>query len=107
MVDFNEKRIAEEAKAVLTDEIRFKAEARRNKRVGLWFADTVLKLPEDQRLLFATNTMDSDFDESGYEDVIRFLKKQANKANKIFDEPTVRKKMEDEYQAALSELTSI
>ena len=47
----------EEAKAALSEELRFKAEARRNKRVGLWFASEVLGLSDDQQQTFATDTI--------------------------------------------------
>ena len=35
LVDLNDRGRAEEAKAALSEEVRFQAEARRNKRVGL------------------------------------------------------------------------
>ena len=104
MVDLNDKGRAEEAKAALSEELRFKAEARRNKRVGLWFASEVLGLSDDQQQTFATDTMDADFEESGSEDVIRFLKQQAEKAGKQFDEAAVNSKMSAEYNSALAEL---
>ena len=104
MVDLNDKGRAEEAKAALSEELRFKAEARRNKRVGLWFASEVLGLSEESQQTFATDTMDSDFEESGSDDVIRFLRQQAEKAGKQFDEAAVSSKMSVEYNAALAEL---
>ena len=104
LVDLNDKGRAEEAKAALSEELHFKAEARRNKRVGLWFASEVLGLSEEKQQMFATETMDADFEESGPEDVIRFLKQQAEKAGKQFDEAAVSSKMSLEYNAALSEL---
>ena len=104
LVDLNDKGRAEEAKAALSEELRFKAEARRNKRVGLWFASEVLGLSDDQQQTFATDTMDADFEESGSEDVIRFLRQQAEKAGKQFDEAAVNSKMSAEYNAALAEL---
>ncbi len=104
MADLTNRGKAEEAKVTLSEELRFKAEARRNKRVGLWFAEEVLELPHDQRESFAIQTMDSDFEEGGYEDVIRFLKEKANTASKYFDEAAVRKKMLNEYEIAMAEL---
>lgn len=106
LVDLNDKGRAEEAKAALSEELRFKAEAQRNKRVGLWFASEVLGLSEEKQKMFATETMDADFEESGSEDVIRFLKQKAEKAGKQFDEAAVSSKMSVEYNAALAELTS-
>jgi len=105
VTDLNDKGRAEEAKAALAEEVRFKAEARRNKRVGLWFAADVLDLPADQRDDFASKTIDADFEEKGDEDVIRFLKAEATNAGKPFDEALVREKMVSAFQAALAELT--
>jgi len=104
VVDLHDKGRAEEAKAALSEEVRFKAEARRNKRVGLWFAKDVLGLSDDAQKQFAAQTMDSDFEESGSDDVVRFLKSQADAANANFDEAAVRAKMDAEYNAALAEL---
>ena len=104
MVDLHDKGRAEEAKAALSEEVRFKAEARRNKRVGLWFASEILGLSEENQQAFAADTMDADFEESGSEDVIRFLRQQAEKAGKLFDEAAVSSKMSAEYNAALAEL---
>ena len=104
LVDLNDKGRAEEAKAALSEELRFKAEARRNKRVGLWFASEILGLSEESQQMFATDTMDADFEESGPEDVIRFLEQQAEKAGKQFDKAAVISKMSMEYNAALAEL---
>ena len=104
MVNLHDKGRAEEAKAALAEEVHFKAEARRNKRVGLWFASEVLGLPEENQQAFAADTMYADLEESGSEDVIRFLRHQAEKAGKPFDEAAVNSKMSAEYNAALAEL---
>lgn len=104
MVDLNDRGRAEEAKAALSEEVRFQAEARRNKRVGLWFASDILGLSGDEQQAFAAGVMDADFEESGSQDVIRFLRQQAENAGKIFDESAVLAKMSAEYEAALQEL---
>ena len=48
MADLNDRGRAEEAEAVLSEEVRFQAEARRNKRAGLWFANEILGLSGDE-----------------------------------------------------------
>ena len=53
LVDLNDRGGAEEAKAALSEEVRFQAEARRNKRVGLWFASEILGLSGDEQQAFA------------------------------------------------------
>ena len=104
LVDLNDRGRAEEAKVVLSEEVRFQAEARRNKRVGLWFASEILGLSGDEQQAFAAGVMDADFEESGTQDVIRFLRQQAENAGKIFDESAVLAKMSAEHEAALQEL---
>ena len=104
LVDLNDRGRAEEAKAALSEEVRFQAEARRNKRVGLWFASEILGLSGDEQQAFAAGVMDADFEESGSQDVIRFLRQQAENAGKIFDESAVLAKVSAEYETALQEL---
>ena len=65
LVDLNDRGRAEEAKAALSEEVRFQAEARRNKRVDLWFASEILGLSGDEQQAFAAGVMDADFEESG------------------------------------------
>ena len=84
--------------------MRFQAEARRNKRVGLWFASEILGLSGDEQQAFAAGVMDADFEESGSQDIIRFRRQQAGNAGEIFDAPAVLEKMSAEYETALQEL---
>ena len=48
--------------------------------------------------------MDADFEDSGSQDVIRFLRQQAENAGKTFGESAVLAKMSAEYDIALQEL---
>ena len=48
--------------------------------------------------------MDADFEESVSQEVIRFLRQQAENAGKIFDESVVLAKMSAKYEMALQEL---
>ena len=105
MDNFNKRGKAEEAKAALSAELQFKAEARRNKRVGLWFADTVLGLSGDEQEAFASKTIEADFEESGSDDVLRFLRQQAENAGKTFDEGAAVSQMDKEYRLAIEELS--
>lgn len=106
MTDLSDKGRAEEAKAAFDEEMHFIAEGRRNKRVGLWFGATVMGLPNDQLDSFAVKVMDADFEEKGSEDVVRFLKAEAARAGKSFDEASVRQKMDSELQAVIAEMAA-
>ena len=51
-------------------EMQFKAEARRNKLLGLWAADLMGKTGEDAQA-YAKEVIKADFEEAGDEDVFR------------------------------------
>jgi hypothetical protein len=51
-------------------EMQFKAEARRNKLLGLWAADLMGKSGDDA-MAYAKEVIKSDFEEAGDEDVFR------------------------------------
>jgi hypothetical protein len=61
----NDRGRAEGDTAALSEELRFQAEARHNKRVGFWFASEILGLSGDEQQAFAAGVMDADFEESG------------------------------------------
>jgi hypothetical protein len=54
-------------------ELKFKAEARRNKLVGLWAADKIGKSGADAEA-YAKSVVMADFEEAGDEDVFRKLR---------------------------------
>ena len=54
-------------------EMQFKAEARRNKLLGLWAADLMGKSGDDAAA-YAKEVIKSDFEEAGDEDVFRKVK---------------------------------
>jgi hypothetical protein len=72
-------------------EMQFKAEARRNKLLGLWAADLLGKTGDDASA-YATEVIKSDFEEAGDEDVYR---KVSGDLGAKADEATIRAKMID------------
>ncbi|MCX7559624.1 DUF1476 domain-containing protein [Sulfitobacter sp. F26204] len=72
-------------------EMQFKAEARRNKLLGLWAADLLGKtgIAADD---YAKEVVKSDFEEAGDEDVYR---KVAGDLGDRADEATIRSRMAD------------
>lgn len=70
-------------------EMQFKAEARRNKLLGLWAADLLGKSGGDAED-YAREVIKSDFEEAGDEDVYR---KVAGDLGAKADEATIRAKM--------------
>ncbi len=70
MSTFDDRETAFENKYAHDAQMQFKAEARRNKLLGLWAAELMGKSGEDAEA-YATDVVKSDFEEAGDEDVFR------------------------------------
>ncbi|WP_071675375.1 DUF1476 domain-containing protein [Nioella nitratireducens] len=70
MTTFDDRENAFEAKFAHDAEMVFRAEARRNKLVGLWAAEILGKTGPDADA-YAIEVVKSDFEEAGHEDVVR------------------------------------
>lgn len=70
MSTFNDREKAFENKFAHDSEMQFKAEARRNKLLGLWAAEYLGKTGDDAAA-YAVEVVKSDFEEAGDEDVYR------------------------------------
>ena len=89
MTTFDEREHAFESKFAHDAEMQFKAEARRNKLLGLWAAELLGKSGDDAEA-YAQEVIKSDFEEAGHEDVVR---KVAGDLGDKSDESTIRTKM--------------
>lgn len=72
MTTFDDRESAFENKFAHDEEMKFRAEARRNKLVGLWAAGLLGK-SGDEAEAYAKEVVKSDFEEAGIEDVVRKL----------------------------------
>lgn len=70
MTTFDDRENAFESKFAHDSEMQFKAEARRNKLVGLWAAGLMGKTG-DAADAYAREVVAADFEEAGSEDVVR------------------------------------
>lgn len=70
MTTFDDREHAFEAKYAHDEEMKFKAEARANKLLGLWAAEKLGKAG-DAAAAYAVEVVKSDFEEAGHEDVVR------------------------------------
>lgn len=70
MTTFDDRENAFEAKFAHDSELRFRAEARRNKLLGLWAAGLMGK-SDDEAAAYAIEVVQADFEEAGDEDVVR------------------------------------
>lgn len=89
MSTFDERANAFENKFAHDADMQFKADARRNKLVGLWAAGLLGKEGEDAAA-YAAEVVKADFEEAGHEDVFRKL---SGDLGSKADEATIRAKM--------------
>lgn len=70
MTSFDDRERAFESKFAHDADMQFRAEARRNKLLGLWAA-TLLGKSGDDAAAYAMSVVQADFEEAGTEDVVR------------------------------------
>jgi hypothetical protein len=70
MTTFDDRESAFENKFAHDEEMKFRAEARANKLLGLWAAGLLGKSGEDADA-YAREVIHADFEEAGHEDVVR------------------------------------
>ncbi|WP_135450207.1 MULTISPECIES: DUF1476 domain-containing protein [Tabrizicola] len=102
MTTFDEREHAFEAKFAHDSEMQFRAEARRNKLVGLWAAELMGKTG-DEATAYAMQVVEADFEEAGDEDVVR--KVVADLAGKASADE-VRAKLKELMPVAKAQLLS-
>ncbi|MGC8202313.1 DUF1476 domain-containing protein [Aliiroseovarius sp. PTFE2010] len=100
MTTFDDRENAFENKYAHDAEMKFKAEARGNKLLGLWAAELLGKTGAEAEA-YAAEVVKSDFEEAGHEDVFR--KVSGDLGNKA-DEATVRAKMAECLAEAKAQL---
>ena len=89
MTTFNDRERAYESKFAHDADLRFKAEARRNRLLGEWAAGQLGKTSDDARA-YAMTVVSADFAEPGEEDVFR--KVEADLTG-VADAETIRAQM--------------
>lgn len=70
MATFNDRERAFESKFAHDTEMQFRAEARRNRLLGMWAAGLLGKTGDDATA-YAMEVVKTDFEEAGIEDVVR------------------------------------
>lgn len=100
MTTFDDRENAFEAKFAHDNDMQFKAEARRNKLLGLWAAELMGKSGDDAAA-YAKEVIKADMEEAGSEDVVR--KVSADLAGKA-DDAAIRAKMAELMAVAKGQL---
>jgi hypothetical protein len=100
MSTFDKREEGFEKKFALDEEQKFKAEARRNKLLGLWAAEKIGKTG-DAAAAYAKEVVSADFEEAGDADVLRkIVKDLAGKAT----EQEIRVKMDELMAVAITQI---
>ena len=97
MSTFDDRENAFENKFAHDEEMKFKAEARTNKLLGLWAAELLGKSGDDAAA-YAAEVVKADFEEAGHEDVVR---KVAADLGEMADADTIRAKRAELGQPTL------
>jgi hypothetical protein len=102
---FDQRKSGEEARFALDQELRFKANARRNKLLGLWAAD-LLGLKGEAASAYAVDVVKSDFEAPGDEDVFRKVRGDFDKAGIVQTDHQLHRQMEELFQTAIEQVKS-
>ncbi len=102
---FKKREKGEEFKFEMEEELRFKAESRRNRLLGEWLAER-FGMTSDETGAYAKEVIVSDLKEPGIDDVVRKVMKDIEDRGLAITEDEVRAKIEALYAVALEELKS-
>jgi hypothetical protein len=100
---FDKRQDAFEAKFARDQELRFKAEARRNRLLGLWAAEKLGKTGE-AATEYAKTVVAADFEEAGEEDVFRKVRADFDAAGVDQSDHQIRRTMADLMQTAVDQI---
>ncbi len=90
-----------EKKFALDAELKFKAEARRNKLLGEWAAEL---LDEADKDTYAKSVIMADFEEAGDEDVFRKIRGDFDTKNVAMSDEDIRAKMHEFMAIAVDQI---
>jgi len=100
MTTFDSREHAFESKFAHDEEMVFRADARRNKLLGLWAAD-LMGVTGEAAEDYAKSVVKADLSEAGHEDVYRFV---ADYLGAKTDEATLRAKMDELHAEAKTQI---
>ncbi|WGR91442.1 DUF1476 domain-containing protein [Bradyrhizobium sp. ISRA443] len=103
MNEFNKREEGFEKKFALDEEQKFKAEARRNKLLGLWAAER-LGITGDAANTYAKEVVAADFEEAGDRDVLHKVLKDLTAKGNAVTEADIRAKMDELLAQAVAQV---
>ncbi len=103
MSGFDKRKTGEEARFAHDQELKFKANARRNKLLGLWAAGLLGKTG-DAATAYAAEVVKSDFEAPGDDDVFAKVKGDLDKAGAGLSDHQIRRQMEELMATAIEQV---
>jgi hypothetical protein len=103
MTTFDKREDGFEKKFAHDEELRFRAEARRNKLLGLWAAEKLGKSGADAEA-YAKSVIAADVEEKGEEDVYRKLRRDFDAAGLDISEHRIRRAMSEFMAEAIAQI---
>ena len=100
---FKDREKGYEAKYQLDEELRFKAESRRNKLLGLWLAEA-FGLKGSDADAYAKEVVLADLDEPGVDDVVKKVMADVKAHGLDLGEDKVRRKLDDLMHTAMEQV---
>ena len=105
MTTFDNREKGYESKFAHDEELRFKAEARRNKLLGLWAAEK-MGITGDAAGAYAKEVIKADFEEPGDEDVFRKIRGDFDAKQVDQSDHQIRRTMDELMQEAIRQIES-
>ncbi|AKI00325.1 hypothetical protein IMCC20628_01609 [Hoeflea sp. IMCC20628] len=103
MSNMKDRENAFENKFAHDAELKFKAEARRNKLLGLWAAELLGKTGDDTET-YAKSVVMADFEEAGDEDVFRKVRGDFDAGGVDQSDHQLRRKMDELLAVAVEQI---
>src|SRR3954470_22825730 len=105
MSTFDKREEGFEKKFAHDEELLFKANARRNKLLGLWAAEK-LGFSGDAANAYAKEVVMSDFEESGDHDVFKKIRADLDAKGVVQSDHQIRRTMDDLMEKAIADIKS-
>ena len=103
MTTFDKREEGFEKKFAHDEELRFKANARRNRMLGLWAAEK-LGLSGDAANAYAKEVVMSDFEESGDHDVFKKVRRDFDAKGVAQSDHQIRRTMDELLEQAIKQV---
>jgi hypothetical protein len=105
MTTFDKREEGFEKKFALDEELKFKADARRNKLLGLWVAEK-LGMAGDAAAAYAKEVVAADFEEAGDRGVVHKVMKDLAAKGEAITESELRARMIELMAQAIAQVTA-